>query len=385
MLFAFSVYKSLSHPNNTITCNAYRIPKNADEINEEFDAFVIPLANAFRPSFLRQLNALTDLIRKLRIPCIVVGVGAQHSLDGKATNPIVDDAVKKFAYAVLDKSHSIGVRGDHTREYLHRLGFSDVVAIGCPSIYFNDGQIHIRHKPVTESSKIAVNLTKGMPDSVWNLFRRTWNNLDCTYVAQDITDFEYIYWGKPITAGVKKGDAFPAKINHPLYANDRIRIYTHLKPWLESLSKFDFSFGTRIHGNIAALLAGTPSVVIAHDSRTLEMSQFYEIPFVRTDEINEHTSAISLYENADFSKLTNAISGKFDQYLKFLENNGLRHIYHDSNAVSEFNRKFFSLTPAGEIGPILSCSKKELASRISTLHVHYDAKLENAKASVDGK
>jgi polysaccharide pyruvyl transferase WcaK-like protein len=40
-----------------------------------------------------------------------------------------------------------------------------------------------------------------------------------------------------------------------------------------------FAFGTRIHGNVAGVLAGTPSVVLANDSRTVELSEYHGIPY----------------------------------------------------------------------------------------------------------
>src|SRR5690242_1193156 len=52
-------------------------PARADEINERYDAYVLPLANAFRPSYEASLVRLTALIRRLRIPVVVLGVGHQ--------------------------------------------------------------------------------------------------------------------------------------------------------------------------------------------------------------------------------------------------------------------------------------------------------------------
>ena len=66
--------------------------------------------------------------------------------------------------------------------------------------------------------------------------------------------------------------------SHPFFAERRTRLYADPWPWLADLAAFDFSFGTRIHGNIAALLAGTPAYVLAHDSRTLELARYFEIP-----------------------------------------------------------------------------------------------------------
>ena len=54
-----------------------RMDEIAERINAEFDVFAIPLANAFRSDYIPKLNALTQFIRKLKIPCVVIGVGVQ--------------------------------------------------------------------------------------------------------------------------------------------------------------------------------------------------------------------------------------------------------------------------------------------------------------------
>jgi polysaccharide pyruvyl transferase WcaK-like protein len=40
----------------------------------------------------------------------------------------------------------------------------------------------------------------------------------------------------------------------------------------------DLALGTRLHGNMAAIAAGTPGVIIAHDSRTGELGQTMHLP-----------------------------------------------------------------------------------------------------------
>ncbi len=70
---------------------------------------------------------MTRLIERLKIPVVVLGVGVQTNVDGdrEYLRPI-DEPVRAFCKAVLDRSHSIGVRGEVTQSYLNTLGFSDV-------------------------------------------------------------------------------------------------------------------------------------------------------------------------------------------------------------------------------------------------------------------
>src|SRR4029079_3399401 len=139
LLFLETAWKILSAKGTEITADrlsAHRL--GADRINERFDAYVIPLANAFRRSYMDSLIRLTRVIERLTIPVTVLGVGVQfaRSQEPRAVRPF-DDAVKAFARAVLDRSPSIGVRGETTQTYLRELGFRDVEVIGCPSMFLN--------------------------------------------------------------------------------------------------------------------------------------------------------------------------------------------------------------------------------------------------------
>ena len=83
---------------------------------------------------------------------------------------------------------------------------------------------------------------------------------------------------------------------------------------------FQYSFGTRIHGGIMALLAGIPATVLAIDSRTREMADFFDIPYIefRFDHVYSADDIYSSYERADYGKLNASFPDKFDRYERFL-------------------------------------------------------------------
>lgn len=138
LLFPFSLIRNIL--SEDVTVDIYSkppYPSDADYINENYDVLLIPLANAFRPSFINQLQMWTALIKKVTIPCVVAGVGAQCGLDfSSQTKFEFDNDVKEFCSAVASKSACIGVRGELTYKYLERLGFGSVTRIiGCPSMF----------------------------------------------------------------------------------------------------------------------------------------------------------------------------------------------------------------------------------------------------------
>src|SRR4051794_28592460 len=107
MLFAEAVHKVLSAPGNEVVSSGFvtdrvdLLPETIAKINAEYDAFVIPLANAFRPSFANQLRRLTRLIRQLEMPVVVVGVGAQAAPNATVLPEEVREVTADFLSAVL--------------------------------------------------------------------------------------------------------------------------------------------------------------------------------------------------------------------------------------------------------------------------------------------
>ena len=78
LIFSVAAQRLLATATTDVTVDRFVIdPGDADRLNERYDAYVIPLANAFRPSYEPILHRLTALIRRLRIPVVILGVGAQ--------------------------------------------------------------------------------------------------------------------------------------------------------------------------------------------------------------------------------------------------------------------------------------------------------------------
>ena len=147
LIFSQASHKTLETSGTEVVANGFRAEASeAARINDEYDAFVIPLANAFRTSFVPHLNKLSALIEKLTIPVVVVGVGAQSDLDyGMDRMEALNKPVQRFVSAVLDRSASIGVRGEFTEKYLRGLGFNDVEVIGCPSMFMDGDRLTARY------------------------------------------------------------------------------------------------------------------------------------------------------------------------------------------------------------------------------------------------
>ncbi|MFF4087571.1 polysaccharide pyruvyl transferase family protein [Streptomyces nigra] len=373
LIFSDATHKILETPRTEVVSNGIRTDVSAaGRINEEFDAFVIPLANAFRPSFEAQLKRLTRLIEKLRIPVVVVGVGAQAGLGYNAARlKGIEPAVRAFVSAVLDRSASIGVRGEFTEKYLNDLGFRDVEVIGCPSLFLYGKELTVTKKEpaLGAGSRIAVNgshsavKSQGL-DRVIDRAHARYRHL--RFIGQNLSDARQLHW-RDLSDPNALVTAMPTHPEHPMYREDKVRVYIDPVTWIDDLRGFDFSFGSRIHGNIAALLAGTPATVLCGDSRTLELCRYFGIPHRRIDKLTGEVDPAALYEEADFGPLMSGHQERFERFTAFLDRNGLENTFTHGDGGAAFEERMRSLTfPAG-IGPWNEVDLTSLSSRFAFL------------------
>ena len=340
LVFTDAMHKLLSTPDAQITPNSFLSERPGinqgyiDRINEQFDVFVVPLANAFRKKFVGNLKRLTQVIEGLKIPVVVVGVGVEggvRSLDDPFPSPEGElrEAVIAFVRAVLERSASIGVRGEFTQAYLAELGFGDEVidVVGCPSLfrYGPDLKIEKRSPGLTADSRFTINITPYVPYMGRASVRHAQKYPNLIYVPQGDDSLELMMWGlEPET--IKNRD-LPVHRDHPLYAENRMRFFVDTVTWMDFLREQEFSFGSRIHGNIAALSAGTPAYVLAHDSRTLELARYHEIPHTRVPDLPKDVDAADLYAEADYGAFNSGHAARWGVFADFLKRNDIEHIF----------------------------------------------------------
>lgn len=351
LLFSDAAHKLLLTDSTEVTSNGIKTDISAErarQINEEYDVFVVPLANAFRPSFAKSLDRLSTLIEQLTIPVVVVGVGAQvgADYDTEDLRPI-NTAVRRFVRAVLERSASIGVRGELTASYLRDLGFKDIDVIGCPSMFLYGDTFPTPRAPgpLDADAHVAINLSPGASKvgDLAGIAQHAHERFPhLTYFAQNLVDAELLFWGDS-SAAAGRHNPLPRHLTHPFLKEDRVRVPVDPKVWLEELADHDFSYGTRIHGNIAALLAGTPAVVLTHDSRTLELCRYFDLPYRLLSETPSDIPAAELYEQADFSGMLNGHKERFGRFTSFLERNGLENTFEHGDGGAAYDARLEAL------------------------------------------
>lgn len=369
LIYQYSVFRTLMTKDTIITPDYYTYgPDRADEINENYDCYIIPLADAFRNEFIPSLRRYTKLINKLKIPVVVIGVGLRAPFEPKLNEGFpFDKDVKNFVKAVLKKSSIIGVRGEITAKYLTRLGFRegiDHVVIGCPSMYTFGRELSIRNTRVTKESKICVNSSRRSQKKVLDFIARGMDEYPNHYfIPQWLKELKLTYLGAPSIAEISK--KYPIKMSDPVYMNNRVRFFLNVPTWLEFMKDADLSFGARLHGNIAATIAGTPSLIIPKDARMRELAEYHQLTNLMANKITGKTSLLEIIEKSDFQSPVKVQGRNFDHFIDFLNKNQLEHIYINTVTPSTvpLDQKLADIQLQPPVKPVSGCSLEEMVER----------------------
>ena len=369
LIYAYSVYRTLMKEETNIVPDYYNTdPNKADEINEKYDAYVIPLADAFRKDFIPALRNYTKLIKKLKIPVYVIGVGLRASFEPNLDEGFpFDEDVKDFVSAVLEKSNMIGLRGEITSNYLSRLGFREGVdhtVIGCPSMYTFGRDLKIRDTNITKNSIVCVNSSMLSPTNVLDFISRSMVKFSNYYfIPQWLKEMKLVYSGFPALSNESVN--YPANNSHPAYSNNRVRYFLNAPTWINFMRQADFSFGARLHGNITATIAGTPSLIIPKDARMRELAEYHNLTRVWWNNITDNTNIEDLIEAADFHSPEKVQNKNFYNFIDFLNKNNLPHIYEDKMEPIHvpLDKKVAEIQLKSPIKPINGCNTEDIIER----------------------
>jgi hypothetical protein len=139
-----------------------------------------------------------------------------------------------------------------------------------------------------------------------------------------------------------------------------MRLFLDPWPWIDYLARQDFTFGTRFHGNVAALLARRPAMLLAHDSRTVELAEYHGMPHRLINQVNEQVDASELLDQFDPGPFNAVYDKTLRTYLDFLERNGLSHVYQPGQEDNRFAEKLASTAFAPVVGTL--CGPVEVGS-----------------------
>lgn len=336
MMFATALQKVLG-PTEGCDWGATLEAFDPRAVAEKHDCIVIAAANWLQPRL--DFGPLATKIEETGLPCFVIGIGAQAGSFNSA--PELLDGTKRFLKVVSERSTEIAVRGPFTAEVLESHGITNVCVSGCPSL------LMASHAPISKIStpirKIAIAGSRGLPNerifaskTATQLLSRRFSKMlltdDVEFIAQaelpeieialsdarydgirpEWLDFIERYYEAPIA------DVAPALAK-------KMKVFFNMDDWIDHLRTVDFVFGTRLHGTIVSLIAGTPALMIVHDSRTREMAEIMNIPAIAAKEIDGPIDYQSLYDSIDLDRFIRRLPEYVDRYISFFDCNGLKH------------------------------------------------------------
>ncbi|PZG34157.1 pyruvyl-transferase [Listeria ivanovii] len=333
LAYKYSIYRTLWNYDVEIHADGLSSnPNLAKKINANYDLYIIPLADAFRDDFRPTLRNYTELIRRLKIPVVVTGVGLRANYEPQLNEGFAfDEDVTNFVKAVLEKSSQIGVRGQITADYLKKLGFNentDYRVIGCPSLYTFGRGLKIRDLNLTEQSSIAINaspISSEIAVQFLNNMIKTYKNYD--FIPQHLDEFHLMFAGGPDILSDVQG--YPTSINHKYYQEGRVKYFTSMPSWYDFVKNVDFSIGSRLHGNVIPTIVGTPNISFVQDARMRELASYHALTHVTVDELKNINNVDDLLSKVDLKSAEKVQARNFDNYIDFLDTNELDHIYKD--------------------------------------------------------
>jgi hypothetical protein len=107
------------------------------------------------------------------------------------------------------------------------------------------------------------------------------------------------------------------------FLETRLRVFFSVEEWLGCTRTTSAAIGTRFHGNIAALLAGTPALFLVHDMRTLELCELLRAPHLVLDRAWGAEEIVERLLGMDYGPFVAQFRRVMTEWRLFLARNGL--------------------------------------------------------------
>lgn len=322
-----------------VTDFAYGLRVPPEEANDRFDMIVLPAANWIFKNF--DMYYYADYIEATKLPCMMVGLGAQAPAAG-ANMSAIPEGTKRLLKIVADRSSVIGVRGAFTAQVMNDFGYKNVEALGCPSLYRTmNPNLKIKRPNLNEDLVISLNGSSNVVEH--SSSPKAARNVESQLLQLSILHgYNYVLQNEtPELNALLKVEGEPDDLptletlarrsNLPVGGHDyaehirtKFKVFFDLATWDSYIKDFDVSIGSRFHGNLIALTNGVPSVIITHDSRTTEMSELMGIPHVSVRDVDK-LDVKELIKTADFDHFERRYAELYSAYKAFLTKNGAKN------------------------------------------------------------
>jgi len=299
---------------------------------EGHDAIVLAAANWVND--FDDFGWLAERLEKTRLPVFLIGVGAQATSADEI--PKVNPGTLRLLSLVQDRSTSISARGSFSCEVLNSYGIKSARPTGCPSLMLmgpgGPSPALLREARFDACSIHATRHGFSRTDAFQTfLYRQAFTRGLDLVLQSEVADIHYAVHGRtgeevPARAAELLPEVYGAPATEvEAYLQRHGRVFTQYADWIAYMRQRSFCFGTRIHGTIAALIAGTPAALIVHDSRTLELAQIMGVPTVRWQDIptDREIDIPRLHSRAQLRDFVARFGGYYGHFLDYMAENDL--------------------------------------------------------------
>lgn len=309
-----------------------------EEVNEKCSHIIIPAANFLWKSF--DFGYMGDFLERCTIPITMVGLGAQTN-DRSRISEIHPNTLR-MVKLISERSPSIGVRGYYTAEVLAANGILNTEVLGCPSLYtkltppsatLKWHPEQIKNLSVNFSRRVAGHaFEKDRLQAIENSLLKIAVANQLTFVAQDELEELSLSSEAVDENSIQAIKKYFSDLNEDQviqYFKENTKYFCNVDDWSNYIKTKSGSIGSRLHGNLIALINGIPSLTIAHDSRTLEMCALTGVPHIHIKEgVREELGKNFLIEKlteSNFSLFEKNMKILFCKYKNFLSSHGLNN------------------------------------------------------------
>lgn len=263
--------------------------------------------NTEYPHVWKMLEAIHD---KPLIP-VSVGIQSESRLSDVHLAP---DTVKLLR--TMAERAVLGVRGEYTASVLEKAGVVNLRVIGCPSLYRGmDENFRIEKKPFDPKMRACCNFRTfyGAISEAEREFLLFAANREMGFAEQNHYELTLSFCRENQEAF----DYFSAWLNR------QKRMFFSVRDWDAWVRRYDFSMGSRFHGNVAALNNGIPALWMVIDGRMDEMTRLFRLPTMRMDEFRMDRPLEYYYDLADFTSFNQAYPERMRTFRDFIRVNRL--------------------------------------------------------------
>lgn len=246
-------------------------------------------------------------------PLVPISVGVQ-SMARNVDITLHPDTVKLLR--TMAERAVLGVRGEYTAAVLEKNGIVNFRIIGCPSLYqgMND-KFRVEKKPFDPKMRACCNFRTfyGTLSDPERQFLTFCANRDLGFVEQNAF---------PLALENCCGDEYQFRYLQD-WLKRQMHVFFHIEDWLAWVRQYDFSLGSRFHGNVIAVTSGIPALTMVVDSRMDEMTRLFRLPTLPMEDFRLEKPLEYYYDLADYTDFNKAYPERMRVFRDFLQRNGL--------------------------------------------------------------